>query len=209
MTEENLRRHADHPWAHTWADLKPVFDSFERTRVPPKVVLCGARYQVADGLPGETGGDDRRLPQLRPVSRDSEGGDLAIVTSDDGTWSPPGCVIEDEERRRAAHTLTSASTTAVEPQAGSADEDDEAGGRDTSAGTAVSAQQATMASEPPVRPRKSAAGTRSLRRNGGGTGANDATAAPTAAQGAGGADGFGSAVVGRSKERVGPVAGGG
>lgn len=108
MTEENLARRADHEWAHTWADLKPAYDSFERTRVPPRVVLCGVRYKVADGLPGETGGTEARLPVLRPTANSAGIDDPTAVVDISGTWSPPSCVLEDEDRRKAAYTMTRA-----------------------------------------------------------------------------------------------------
>lgn len=102
MTPENLARHSAHAWAHTWADLMPAYDSFERTHIPPKIVVCGVRYQVADGLPGETGNSDRNMPILRPPAIEVGNSDSSVVTDDYGAWLPPHCVIEDEEQRRAA-----------------------------------------------------------------------------------------------------------
>ncbi|MDX2157856.1 MAG: hypothetical protein SFW09_15260 [Hyphomicrobiaceae bacterium] len=110
MTDANLVRFGGHPWAHTWADLKPAYDSFERTRVPPKVIVCGIRYQVADGLPGETGGTEKRLPVLRPASRVAASADLTVVIDSRGQWSPPSCTIEDEARRKAAYAMTTSAT---------------------------------------------------------------------------------------------------
>ncbi len=111
MTTANIAQRAEHEWAHTWADLKPAYDSFERTRVPPRVVLCGVRYKVADGLPGETGGIESRLPVLRPVAQGGHLADVAAVVDTNGDWVPPTCVLDDEERRKAAYTLTGAITS--------------------------------------------------------------------------------------------------
>jgi murein L,D-transpeptidase YafK len=66
MTDENLAAHADSPWASFWQDLKVAYDTFERTRVPPRVAICGHRYSVADGDPADRG-EDNPLTVLRPV----------------------------------------------------------------------------------------------------------------------------------------------
>ncbi len=124
MTEDNMARFADHDWAHSWADLKPAYDSFERTRVPPMVALCGVRYKVADGLPGETGGVDRRMPVLKPVI--GPGRDASAVLTSDGRRQEPPCQFEDEAKRTlgqdavatgSSATVTTAST-ALEPEDG-------------------------------------------------------------------------------------------
>jgi murein L,D-transpeptidase YafK len=116
MTEANLAWHADHEWAHTWADLKPAYDSFERTHIPPRVVLCGVRYKVADGLPGETGGAEARLTVLRPPAGERRTNDATLVVDADGNWTEPVCQLEDEAKRRAAYAA-SQMTTATIPSA--------------------------------------------------------------------------------------------
>jgi murein L,D-transpeptidase YafK len=112
MTAENMARYAKHEGFETWPDLKPAYDSFERTHVPPQVALCGTRYKIADGLPGETGGNDRKLPVLRNVSTDE-----GAATSNSGTWAAPACQFDDEERRIAYYSGepagASATTTAT------------------------------------------------------------------------------------------------
>ena len=65
MTEDNLAANAANTWAPFWRDLQVGHDSFERTRVPPRVAMCEHRYQVADGEPGEIG-DQKPLSLLRP-----------------------------------------------------------------------------------------------------------------------------------------------
>ncbi|MEZ5815940.1 MAG: hypothetical protein R3D44_02530 [Hyphomicrobiaceae bacterium] len=119
MTDENMARHAANEWAHTWADLKPAYESFERTHVPPRIVLCGLRYKIADGLPGETGVAERRLPVLRPVAHGGPASDPSVVVDEEGNWIAPACELEDEDKRRAYYaaaagtTPTSAITTAT------------------------------------------------------------------------------------------------
>jgi len=52
MTQENMTLHADSRWSAFWANLKEAYDAFERTRVPPRVSMCGQRYVVEEGAPG-------------------------------------------------------------------------------------------------------------------------------------------------------------
>ncbi len=49
MTEHNVSAHADHEWHGFWLNLKEAYDLFERTRVPPKVSVCGKKYVVTEG----------------------------------------------------------------------------------------------------------------------------------------------------------------
>jgi murein L,D-transpeptidase YafK len=53
MTEESLARRGRQPWADFWRDLKPGYDLFETTRLPPKISVCQGRYVVSQGL-GDT-----------------------------------------------------------------------------------------------------------------------------------------------------------
>jgi murein L,D-transpeptidase YafK len=55
MTDENMRMHADSPWYPFWTNLKEAYDLFERTRVPPKVGMCGKHYVVEQGALGAIG----------------------------------------------------------------------------------------------------------------------------------------------------------
>ena len=49
MTEERMAAFAWHPSAEFWRDLKPAYDLFEETRVPPQVSVCNKRYAVKRG----------------------------------------------------------------------------------------------------------------------------------------------------------------
>jgi murein L,D-transpeptidase YafK len=51
MTEAKLAAHAAGPWNDFWSDLKQGYDSFERTRRPPSISVCGRRYRVRDASP--------------------------------------------------------------------------------------------------------------------------------------------------------------
>ncbi|WP_291173981.1 murein L,D-transpeptidase family protein [Hyphomicrobium sp.] len=55
MTERNLARHAGSPLADFWAGLKPGYDLFEASQIPPKVSVCGKRYAFAPGAEGSNG----------------------------------------------------------------------------------------------------------------------------------------------------------
>jgi len=56
MTEEQLARRGDRPWAPFWRDLKPGYDLFETTRLPPAVSVCKGRYVVSPGAAGTAEG---------------------------------------------------------------------------------------------------------------------------------------------------------
>jgi murein L,D-transpeptidase YafK len=54
LTEENLRGFVLHEWYDFWRNLKDAYDSFERTKLPPRVSVCERRYWVEDAArPGE------------------------------------------------------------------------------------------------------------------------------------------------------------
>ena len=47
MTEENLARRSQHPWAEFWRDLKSGHDAFDAAGLPPRIGVCAGRYAVA------------------------------------------------------------------------------------------------------------------------------------------------------------------
>lgn len=55
MTEKNLAKKAKSEWAGFWSNLKEGYDSFERTRQPPRVSVCENRYHIQDASPPEAG----------------------------------------------------------------------------------------------------------------------------------------------------------
>jgi|GEM_PF-988332 len=60
MSDERLSAFDWHPWAEFWRDLKPAYDLFEESRIPPQVSVCNKRYVVQ---PGRT--DSKSAPALR------------------------------------------------------------------------------------------------------------------------------------------------
>jgi murein L,D-transpeptidase YafK len=55
MTEERMAKHAASPAFDFWKNLKTGNDLFESSMLPPKVDVCGGKYQFA---PGEKGSAD-------------------------------------------------------------------------------------------------------------------------------------------------------
>lgn len=51
MTTDALSARQSHPWAPFWQQLKPGYDAFEDTRLPPRVAVCQGRYRIARSLP--------------------------------------------------------------------------------------------------------------------------------------------------------------
>jgi murein L,D-transpeptidase YafK len=55
MTEAALASRAGHPWHGFWSDLKPAYDLFEASRVPPRAAVCDGRYSFTAGAAGSDG----------------------------------------------------------------------------------------------------------------------------------------------------------
>lgn len=55
MTEGNLASRAHARWATFWRDLKPGYDAFEASGLPPRIAVCDGRYAVAPALPDTDG----------------------------------------------------------------------------------------------------------------------------------------------------------
>ena len=52
MTDERMAAFAWHPWADFWRDMKPAYDLFEESRIPPQVSVCNKRYHVRGRMEG-------------------------------------------------------------------------------------------------------------------------------------------------------------
>lgn len=61
MTETKLNQHKQAEWLGFWRNLKAGYDSFERTKRPPRISVCKGSYQVSDVGPGEVGQSARPL----------------------------------------------------------------------------------------------------------------------------------------------------
>lgn len=53
MTDANMKAAKEHPWRDFWANLKEGYDSFARTRRPPRVTVCNNTYKIADRAAGD------------------------------------------------------------------------------------------------------------------------------------------------------------
>jgi murein L,D-transpeptidase YafK len=51
MTDANMARHQSHEWIGFWQMIKPGYDHFETTRLPPAVAVCERKYVVNVKLP--------------------------------------------------------------------------------------------------------------------------------------------------------------
>ena len=49
MTDERVAAFDWHPWAAFWQDMKPAYDLFEESHVPPVISVCNKRYSVQGG----------------------------------------------------------------------------------------------------------------------------------------------------------------
>jgi WD40 repeat protein/murein L,D-transpeptidase YafK len=67
MTAQRLAAFGWHPWAEFWQDLKPAYDLFEETRVPPQISVCNKRYAVhrATAAAGSAPGLQSACPPTR------------------------------------------------------------------------------------------------------------------------------------------------
>lgn len=47
LSEAELKRHETNQWIAFWREIKPIYDSFEKTGIPPSVVVKEGRYTIA------------------------------------------------------------------------------------------------------------------------------------------------------------------
>jgi murein L,D-transpeptidase YafK len=73
MTQANMAAHKDSEWSGFWASLKPGYDFFERTRMPPRISVCEKQYVATyEDVVLPDGCEDnisRVQPTVRPVQR--------------------------------------------------------------------------------------------------------------------------------------------
>ncbi len=48
MTTKNIAPYENHKWFSFWQNLKQAYDVFERTKVPPRINVCGKNYYIQD-----------------------------------------------------------------------------------------------------------------------------------------------------------------
>jgi murein L,D-transpeptidase YafK len=52
LTEARLNAYDGHAWAGFWRDMKPGYDLFEASHIPPQISICQKRYVAEPGAPG-------------------------------------------------------------------------------------------------------------------------------------------------------------
>jgi len=52
LTQARLNAYDGHAWATFWRDMKPGYDLFETTNIPPQIRVCQKRYMAEAGAPG-------------------------------------------------------------------------------------------------------------------------------------------------------------
>lgn len=62
LSDRNMAIFAQNKWFGFWQNLKQGYDNFERTRVPPRISVCGKRYLVEDAGPDE-------IDELEPMKK--------------------------------------------------------------------------------------------------------------------------------------------
>jgi murein L,D-transpeptidase YafK len=89
MTDENLAAHASGPWGEFWTDLKRGYQSFERTRRPPRISVCKGQYVVEDA-PAKAA--EEPAPQGKGRKKDRS--DLMLGALRDGCPQPQMATAE-------------------------------------------------------------------------------------------------------------------
>ncbi|HWE19437.1 MAG TPA: murein L,D-transpeptidase family protein [Hyphomicrobiaceae bacterium] len=58
MTQARMAQHSHGSWAGFWRDLKPGYDLFEATGLPPTISVCRDRYMAAPAAPDTQGSSE-------------------------------------------------------------------------------------------------------------------------------------------------------
>lgn len=59
MTDRNLRVYGDNKWADFWQSLRPAYDIFNETRVPPLATVCRKNYSFSRSSKGSRSYQER------------------------------------------------------------------------------------------------------------------------------------------------------
>lgn len=103
MTDENLDKHEQSEWIAFWRNLRAGYDSFERTRRPPRISVCRGSYQITDAGPGEVGRSTRPLNVCGETAQILEAEQLLQkIVSRPSRWQ----TLSDAEKKLLARLTT-------------------------------------------------------------------------------------------------------
>ncbi len=72
MTEANMAARKDSEWSPFWATLKPGYDLFERTRMPPRISVCEKQYVATHEDAVLPDGCEDNVSRVQPTLRGAE-----------------------------------------------------------------------------------------------------------------------------------------
>ena len=105
MSAENIAAQAGEVWSEFWNDLKQGYESFERTRLPPVVSVCGKRYRVEDAVAGRS--EDAGV-ELCPVDAIAFGSANATPISSKGDGESRAKSTNARKRASVSHACSMA-----------------------------------------------------------------------------------------------------
>jgi murein L,D-transpeptidase YafK len=105
MSAENIAAQAGEVWSEFWNDLKQGYESFERTRLPPVVSVCGKRYRVEDAVVGRS--EDTGV-ELCPVDAIAFGSANATPISSKGDGDSRAKSTNARKRASVSHACSMA-----------------------------------------------------------------------------------------------------
>jgi murein L,D-transpeptidase YafK len=105
MTDDNMSRHGKAQWAEFWTDLKRGYQSFERTRRPPRISVCKGQYLVEDAPPKAA-----EEPVAQGKGRKKDRSDLMLGALRDGCPQPQ--MTTAENKAGAAEPVQNTAATA-------------------------------------------------------------------------------------------------
>lgn len=98
-TPENMAAHKDSEWYGFWSNLKEAYDTFERTRVPPRIRVCEGKYLIAEGTLDD---GTESAPKLVPVTTTERAADATAYCGENQV-SETRPDLERARRRVSAH----------------------------------------------------------------------------------------------------------
>lgn len=118
MTDRRMSETANHRWHGFWQQLKPAYDSFERSHLPPRIAVCGNHYQVTDGRTSDIG-RDQPLSTV-PLRVAKSGSAASCVVAPDGGLQLTAATVAAKDLVRDPLPATDAESPEASPRQTSA-----------------------------------------------------------------------------------------